>query len=434
VTGGFLPKQVANTAHRYFLPIPKSLDVKPFLLIPTEQAQTLLDEINSGLDISMTLTGPDKEGLVLEFNNDQLPKPEFIGQTSTAKQKDRLVAALPKPAELWGEWSNQVEPWILKEYEEMIQASLATMKIGKAAQKAAQKKARQEKRKATNNKLMQCLGRMQACFGLRPALQPNIVQPSFDNGQLGPIDILSPARFKFQDMPIFISLDTEWMEGCGLLTEVGISILDTRKLQGVVPGDFGHMWLSQIRSRHLRIYEYRHHVNMKYQEGCPNDFHHGKSEFVLDDDIARIVDFAFRHPPILSVDQEMQKRTIILVGLNLKHDILLLQRKNSEVFLGLDMSLPSPSSSIIQEVVDVAELYRIYVGATQPPGLANLLNSLQLVGRDLHNAGNDAYHTLEALVTLMLQAAGEKPGSYEPNPDGTRRPFSASKLCSSIAP
>lgn len=379
------------------------------------QAQALLDEINSALNINLTLTGPGKKGLVLQFDNNQLPKPEFIGKTNTLEQKDKLVKGLRQPTEFWGEWSKQVEPSVFGEYEENIKASVAAIKIDRVAQK----KAKRAKRDATNKELEQCLGRMQACFGLRPALKADVEQPSFANGQLRPVDILSPAKFKFQGMPIFISLDTEWMEDYGVLTEVGISTLDTRKLQGVVPGDFGHMWLSQIRSRHLRVKEHRTHVNMKYQQGCPDEFHHGKSEFVPSADIAQAVDDAFQHPPIMSFNQEVQKRTVILVGLNLKHDILILQRKKSEVFLGLDMSLPCPSSSIIQEVIDVAQLYRVYAGESQPPGLANLLKYLQLVGRDLHNAGNDAYHTLEALVTLMLQAAGEKPGSYESNPNGT---------------
>lgn len=397
------------------MPIPKAIDEKPFLLIPTVQAQALLDEINSALNIHLTLTGPGKEGLVLEFDNDELPKPEFIGQTNNLERKNNLVEALPQPTELWADWLKQVDPTVFGAYEKKIKASVATIKVDKAAQK----KAKKAKRDAANKRLKQCLGRMQACFGLRPALIEKVEQPSFANGQLKPVDILSPARFKFQDMPIFISIDAEWMEDYGILTEVGISTLDTRKLQGVVPGDFGHMWLSQIRSRHLRVSEHRGYVNMKYHQGCPDEFHHGKSEFVASADIAKAVDDAFQHPPIMSSNQEMEKRTVILVGLNLANDILILQRKNSAVFLGLNMSLPSPSSSIIQEVIDVAQLYRIYAGESQPPGLGNLLKYLQLVGRDLHNAGNDAYHTLEALVTLMLQAAGEKPGAYEPKATAT---------------
>lgn len=319
------------------------------------------------------------------------------------------MAALPPPEESWGHWSEQVEPGAFWAYDKKIRTSVATIKVDKDADKEARK----AKREATIKKLEQCLGRVQAYFGLRPALVENVVQPSFAKGKLKPIDILSPAQFKFQDMPIFISLDTEWMEGYGILTEVGISILDTWKLQGVVPGDFGHMWLSQIRSRHLRVAEHRRYVNTKYQQGCPNKFHHGRSEFVSAVDIGRVVDNAFSHPPIVISGQE-QKRTVVLVGLNLAHDIEILKQKKSEVFLNLDMSLPTPGSSTIHEVIDVAQLYRVYAREPQPPGLANLLKYLQIVGLDLHNAGNDAYHTLEALVRLMLQAAGEKPGAYEP--------------------
>lgn len=372
------------------------------------QAQALLDEINSATNFRLTLTGPDKQGLVLHFTS-EFPQPRFIGRSKTAEQKDKLIAALPPPADSWGHWSEQVEPGAFWAYEEKIRNSVATINIDRDADKEARK----IKREATIKKLEQCLGRVQAYFGLRPAWVEDVVQPSFANGKLKPIDILKPAQFKFQDMPIFISLDTEWMEDYGILTEVGISILDTWKLQGVVPGDFGHMWLSQIQSRHLWVAEHRRYVNKKYQLGCPDKFHHGRSEFVSAGDIARIVDNAFSPPPLVISGHE-QKRTVILVGLNLAHDIDILKEKKSEVFMNLNMSLSLPCSSAIHEVIDVAQLYRVYAGEPQPPGLANLLKYLQIVGLDLHNAGNDAYHTLEALVRLMLQAAGEKPGAYEP--------------------
>jgi hypothetical protein len=408
---------MSNTFCSYFLPIPKSIDEKPFLLIPTVHAQALLDEINSALRINLTLMGQGKQGLVLEFDNDRLPRPEFIGQSQTVWQKNKLIDAIPKSTEIWENALKEVDPTVFKAFEEKIKASVATVK----ADRAAQKKAKQAKRDAAKKKLEQCLGRMQACFGLRPALKQNVEQPSFTSGQLDPVDVLTPAKFKFHDMPIFISVDVEWMEDYGVLTEVGISTLDMYNLQDVVPGDFGHMWLSKIQSRHLRVEEHRHYVNTKYLQGCPGNFDYGKSEFIPNAEIAKAVDDAFfKVPPLKSTGE---KRTVILVGLNLQSDIMILQRKGCKTFRELDMSLPFPSTPIIKEVVDVAQLYRVYAEESQPPGLANLLKKLQLVGRHLHNAGNDAYHTLEALVTLMLQVAGEKPGAYERNPDGSAIPL-----------
>ncbi|CAG8233619.1 unnamed protein product [Penicillium salamii] len=394
----------------YHLPVPRAVSKRPFLLIPTEQAQALLDEINTATNFRLTLTGPGKKGLVLEFTDEELElfHPKFIGRSSCVEQKDSLVALLPPPLDSWGDWSIEDMPWALCTYELKIKQSIGTINV----EKDADKQARKEKREAANKKLEMCFGRVAAYFGLRPALKEGVEQPSFANGELKPIDSLSPAQFNFQDKPIFISLDTEWMEDSGTLTEVGISVLDTDNLQGVVPGDFGHMWLSQIQARHLRMEEYRFHVNTKYQQGCPDYFNHGKSEFIQSADIAEVLNEVFSPSPLVVAGFE-QKRTVILVGVNLSNDIDILRRKNCQAFLELDPSLPPPCSPVIHEVIDVSQLYRIYSGDLQPPGLANLLRNLQIIGRDLHNAGNDAYHTLEALVRLMLQAAGEKPQSYD---------------------
>ncbi|KAJ5338290.1 hypothetical protein N7452_005018 [Penicillium brevicompactum] len=396
----------------YYLPVPQSVSNKPFLLIPTVQAKALLDEINSATNFRLTLKGTGKNGLVLDFTDAEREyfNPVFVGRPSSLEQKERLVARLPLPLDSWGDYPTEEKPVPLVTYQFKVTASVESIKA--KPDKDAEKQAKKAKRDLATKKLEQCLGRVASYFGLRPLMKEGVQQPSFANGQIEPIDVRSPAMYLFHEMPIFISLDTEWMEGCHVLTEVGISVLDTQELEGVAPGDFGREWLSKIKTRHLRVSEHRRHVNSRYQRGCPDEFHHGKSEFIKSADIAQVVDDAFSPPPIIIYGRE-RKRTVIMVGLNLKGDIELLQRQKCQVFLDLDPSRPPPCSSAIHEVVDVAQLYRVYSGAPNAPGLGNLLQYLQVVGRDLHNAGNDAHHTLEALVRLMLEAAGEKPWSYE---------------------
>ncbi|CAG8887982.1 unnamed protein product [Penicillium egyptiacum] len=391
----------------YYLSVPRVISHTPFLLIPTFQAQALLDEINSALNINLTLTGVGKEGLVIEIDNEKLPRPVYLGRSRTRDRKAKLESKVPSPPENWGPWAQLVEPHVFEDFQKKIKQSLATIKTKKSAQKQAARDAR-------TKKLQECLGRAQAYFGLRPALQPNGTQPSFANGQVQAIDVLKPVKWAFQDAPIFISVDLEWMDRYGILTEVGISTLDMLDLEGVVPGDYGNMWLKQIRTRHLRVKEYRNWVNETYTVGCPGSFRFGKSEIMPSAEIGNVVDAAF-HPPYMVPSKEekiapykKQKRTVILVGLDLHGDIAHLQRAGSQVFVNL-----KETSSVIREIVDVAELYRVNYEENQTRGLQALLGLLNILSPDLHNAGNDAHYTLQALVRLMLRVAGEKPWGYE---------------------
>ncbi|CAI7580420.1 unnamed protein product [Penicillium glandicola] len=402
----------------YYLSVPRAISQTALLLIPTFQAQALLDEINLALNLKLTLTGSGKEGLVVEFNNETLAHPLYLGRSSTRARKVELERDVPSPPESWGPWSQLVELHVFEDFEKKIKESVATIKT----KKNNNNNDKQAARDARTKKLQECLGRMQAHFGLRPALQPNGPQPSFANGQIEAIDVLKPVKWAFQDAPIFISVDLEWMNHSDCLTEVGISTLDMMDLEGVVPGDYGQMWLSQVRSRHLRVKEYRHWVN-QYPIGCPDKFRFGSSELIPSAEIANVVDATFRPPFMVPLEGEKiaphknQKRTVILVGLDLYGDIAHLQRAGSQVFINLN-----ETSSVIRETIDVAQLYRVAAGEDQGPGLRTLLGFLNILGLDLHNAGNDAYYTLHALVRLMLRVAGEKQWGYEDAEVGDEEP------------
>ena len=394
-------------------------------MIPTFQAQALLDEINSALNLNLTLTGVGKEGLVIEIDNERLPRPVYLGRSSTRDRKMKLEGKVPSPLENWGPWVHLVEPRVFEEFEKKIKQSIATVKTKKNTHKQAARDARMKK-------WQECLGRVQAYFGLRPALQPNVPQPSFANGQIRAIDVLRPVKWAFQTAPIFISIDLEWMDrygAMGSLTEVGISTLDMLDLEGVPPGDYGEQWVKLIRSRHLRVKEYRNWVNNTYTAGCPGSFRFGESDLIPHAEIPKVVDAAFYPPYMVPPKEEKvpaykvqskgenRKRTVILVGLDLHGDIMQLQRAESQVFVNLNKPF-----SVIRETIDVAELYCAATGETQPRGLQALLGLLNILSPDLHNAGNDAYYTLHALIRLMLRVAGEKPWGYESAGVGDKEP------------
>ncbi|OQE04143.1 hypothetical protein PENSOL_c001G07065 [Penicillium solitum] len=416
----------------YYLPVPRVISQTAFLLIPTFQAQALLDEFNSALNLNLTLTGVGKEGLMIEFDNEKLPAPVYLGRSSTRDRKMKLEGKVPSPLENWGAWVQLVEPHVFEEFEKKIKQSIATVKTKKNNHKQATRDSRMKK-------WQECLGRVQAYFGLRPALQPNVPQPSFANGQIEAIDALQPVKWAFHDAPIFISIDLEWMDcygAMGSLTEVGISTLDMLDLDGVAPGDYGEKWVKLIRSRHLRVKEYRNWVNSTHTAGCPGSFRFGESELIPHAEIPNVVDAAFYPPYMVPPKEEKipayqvqckgdnkiaphknQKRTVILVGLDLHGDIMQLQRAESQVFVNLN-----EPSSVICETIDVAELYCAATGETQPRGLRALLGLLNILSPDLHNAGNDAYYTLHALIRLMLRVAGEKPWGYENAEVGDKEP------------
>ncbi|KGO42087.1 hypothetical protein PEX1_049340 [Penicillium expansum] len=409
----------SRTWDLYYLSVPRVVSQTPFLLIRTSQAQALLEEINSALNLNLTLTGVGKEGLVIEIDDEKLPQPVYLGRSSSRDRKAKLEGKVPSPPENWGPWAQLVEPHVFEDFERKIKQSIATIKTKKNTQKQAAQDARLKK-------WQECLCRVQAYFGLRPVLQPNVTQPSFANGQIEAIDVLKPVKWAFQDAPIFISIDLEWMDchgSLGSLTEVGISTLDMLDLEDVFPGDYGEMWVKRIRSRHLRVKEYRNWVNDTYTPGCPGRFRFGESEMIPYAEIANVVDAAFHPPYMVPLEEEKiaahkyQKRTVILVGLDLHGDITHLQRAGSQVFINLN-----ETSSVIRETVEVAELYRVNAGENQNRGLRALLGLLNILSPDLHNAGNDAYYTLHALLRLMLRAAGEKPWGYESAKVGNDEP------------
>jgi len=60
-------------------------------------------------------------------------------------------------------------------------------------------------------------------------------------------------------------------------------------------------------------------------------------------------------------------------------------------------------ASII-EALDTALLYRVLKDETQNRGLGSILEALDLPSYSLHNGGNDARYTLEALLAMAVQA------------------------------
>jgi DNA polymerase III alpha subunit (gram-positive type) len=91
-------------------------------------------------------------------------------------------------------------------------------------------------------------------------------------------------------------------------------------------------------------------------------------------------------------------RNIVLVGHDIEADIKYLN------VLGFNpCDIPN-----LREQVDTASMYRAYRREPHTRSLGGILVDLNIAGWDLHNAGNDATYTLQAMVGIALRAKQEK--------------------------
>ena len=195
----------------------------------------------------------------------------------------------------------------------------------------------------------------------------------------------NPNPYPFDQNVVFVCVDVEAFErNHRLITEIGISTLDTNDLLNLAPGENGTTWMKKINSRHFRIQENRHLVNKDFIVGCPDRFEKafGESEFISIKEAPQVVGSCFKPPfssrgaGVETADTETPKRNIILVGHDTKTDIQYLRE------VGYDVT----NLSNILETLDTAELFRALKCESQPAGLGMLLYDLGIAGWNLHNA------------------------------------------------
>lgn len=86
-------------------------------------------------------------------------------------------------------------------------------------------------------------------------------------------------------------------------------------------------------------------------------------------------------------------RNLILVGHDVGTDVNYLRK------VGFDpLSLPN-----LREVVDTASMYRALTRETNPRKLGSVLETFDIPGWFLHNAGNDAVYTLQAMLGIAIK-------------------------------
>jgi hypothetical protein len=226
----------------------------------------------------------------------------------------------------------------------------------------------------------------------------------------GAIDHSLPAPFAFDNSVVFVCVDVESYERAhNKITEIGVATLDTRDLAGVAPGPDGANWRSKIRAQHFRITDHRHLVNSEFVSGCPDRFDFGESTFVkLAEAPAKVAEcfkspFAAQSdhdgdadlPNTASISDSGEQRKLILLGHDTLSDINYLQQ------LGFDpLTLPN-----LFETQDTATMYRVWRREQQPTKLGSILYDFDIPGFNLHNAGNDAVFTVQAMLGICVREA-----------------------------
>jgi hypothetical protein len=241
--------------------------------------------------------------------------------------------------------------------------------------------------------------------------------PDFSEDTVPLLNNADLAPFPFHELPILIAVDCEaWEHDPSIVTEIGVSTLDTRDIVGRPPNPGGEKWFDWVRSRHFLISEYKGFVNTRFISGCPDRFEFGRSETISKKDAAAQMTACFKHPFSIhgyqsekpwyysdgeeELGPEPEDRNVVFIGHDPKHDIAYLKR------LGFEL----PSSVI--SIMDTAEIYRAYSGERSTRSIATILTRFGLSRWHLHNAGNDSTYTMRIFLGTAIRAAsGDKDGS-----------------------
>ncbi|KAL8714133.1 MAG: hypothetical protein Q9220_001861 [cf. Caloplaca sp. 1 TL-2023] len=414
---------------------------KPLILIPATEVQALFDDIKKELRLLVYFPSPDREpGFLLSFDEPGIPRPQYLGRLNLQHSLDDMEALIPpyKSSENDAQRSND-------------RSFAAFKKKMEAAVEATRQKSKHQRDKKKKERIgirqgwCEQLKRTQCYLGIRPRAEPDLLDPLQDPNipqreleralkryhlaqclDLPGLIVSESAPFRFQNDVVFICVDVEAYEKEHRpITEIGVSTLDTRDLTTLPLGEGGTAWMKKIRSRHFRIKETAHLHNSEFVAGCADRFESefGVSEWISIREAPQVIASCFRPPYSAEADPvctgsevngdatSLPKRKLILVGHDIRMDIDYLRK------IGYDVS----NLSNIIEALDTADLYRAWKHQQNPTKLGTILCDLELVGWNLHNAGNDAAYTLQALIGIAIAARTSPSPSTNPKSYVTSR-------------
>ena len=198
------------------------------------------------------------------------------------------------------------------------------------------------------------------------------------------------------------------------ITEVGVATLDTRELASISPGQDGASWRGLIRARHFRIKENAHLVNSAFVTGCPERFDFGESTIVSLAEAPAHVAACFSPPFGAHHNNGVESIVDLMKGVNLNE-------KRNLIFLGhdtlgdvrylQDLGYDPMKVENLLEALDTAVMYRVWRREHNPTKLGRILDDFDIAGFNLHNAGNDAVFTIQAMLAICVREASMRASS-----------------------
>ncbi|KAJ4229892.1 hypothetical protein NW759_003258 [Fusarium solani] len=337
----------------FYLHDPDEPTRDPYLLVPTVQFQAFLDDINLELGISLKIPlGVNTERFYMRFNDPDTPRPRYLRRSED-------------------ETSLDIRPWPTIDDDDV--------NLYETAEKGQRAEWRDKLKLVKTGFIPKQRNSFKALFNKRN----RDLMLKHTQDYLGLV-----GNPEGHDV-VFICVDVEAIERPpNPVSEIGFAILDTRDIQGIAPGECGRGWWPKIKCHHLRVKEYAGLRNYRYVKGCPNAFNFGKSTFPTKaktkDAILAILD------PYLK-----GSRNIAIVGHDINQDIKYLKS------LGIDIEAVTNA----YPPVDTKDIHQSWTNSNNGRGLSSVLLELGIASQNLHNAGNDAYYTLCAMIGIAIEGA-----------------------------
>lgn len=249
----------------YYVHHPAPTDKKPAVYVPTYQFEHLLDVVNAKLETQLTVPpGKTAEKFYMSFGLGNTPRPRFLGRSNSSEIFMALRKSIPEP---------HADDDLKKATHLGREAFQSLLDMSRTPKKTNKSDKNRGKRTLSHRAWGRSIKRVQRYLGLRARV---VDGPALATGTPQVLDLDSPMAASPEGLPLFVAIDVEaWEQDQGLITEVGIAMLDTADLQGVAPGDGGQNWFSLIRARHIRVKENSWAHNSRYVRGCADKFDFG---------------------------------------------------------------------------------------------------------------------------------------------------------------
>ena len=239
------------------------MKMKPVIFVPTCQFNHLLEVVNAKLETQFTIPrGRNEERFTMSFGVGNSPLPRFLGRSHSAESFKALSDAIPAPHP--DDDLTQVTELGMEEFRQLLKRTRADRKRGKKSDR------NRPKRVKMHQDWGRAIKRVQRYLGLRAKAAEEMAI------KLANLDFDRPMVLEPENSVLFVAIDLEaWEQDHGLITEVGIAMLDTAHLKRTAPGENGQNWLGMVDARHIRVKENMWATNSRYVHGCAEFFDFG---------------------------------------------------------------------------------------------------------------------------------------------------------------